>query len=57
MRDWAKTGQIDPRPEKVGRILMVEETAKRVPLALNLSANDAQGLSPRALGILARQAA
>lgn len=49
LRRWAKTGQIHPFPEKVGRHLMVDENAVRIPLReINVPSN----ISERALKIL-----
>ena len=47
LRQWAKLGEIQPPPERVGRVLMVEETAKRVPLEY-----DTAGMSDRAKKVL-----
>jgi len=33
LRSWAKTGQISPQPEKVGKTWMVDENAARIPFA------------------------
>lgn len=59
LRSWAKSGQISPAPEKVGKVWMVDENAIRKPAeTLAESGDDAQNtpdastLSPRALHIL-----
>jgi len=59
LRCWAKSGQISPAPEKVGKAWMVDENAIRKPMgALADSGEDAQNtsdvssMSPRALHIL-----
>ena len=51
LRYWAASGQIVPAPEKVGRALMVEDTAQRLPLA-SPPGEIGASLSPRARGIL-----
>jgi predicted site-specific integrase-resolvase len=53
LRIWAATGQIVPPPEKVGRTLMVDERAVRVPLSAPPTevANEGK-MSDRALAIL-----
>jgi predicted site-specific integrase-resolvase len=48
LRAWASTGQIVPPPEKVGRLLMVDENAVRVPLP---DVSEAGKMSDRALHI------
>lgn len=51
LRAWASSGQIVPPPEKVGRTIMVDEAAVRMPYHDNGAANDIT-MSPRALSIL-----
>lgn len=34
LRTWARTGQIVPAPELVGRSCMVDERAQRIPLPM-----------------------
>lgn len=46
---WAKTGQIHPSPERVGRHLMVDENAVRIPLCETVVVGK---ISSRALKIL-----
>lgn len=61
LRTWARTGQIIPAPEFVGRTLMVDEHAQRIPLPQPLGETDEPPsrsggnvvtLSPRAQEIL-----
>lgn len=40
LRTWARTGQIVPAPELVGRTLMVDERAQRIPLPQPLDDTD-----------------
>lgn len=49
LKAWARTGQIFPAPERVGRLIMVDEHAVRVPMT---DYQDVDNLSPRALTIL-----
>lgn len=51
LRVWAATGQILPVPEKVGRTLMVDERAMRVP-PMPTDFDNASSMSSRALSIL-----
>lgn len=53
LRAWASSGQIFPTPEKVGRTIMVDETAIRTPLPIiiNNATNDT-AMSSRARAIL-----
>jgi hypothetical protein len=51
LRMWVATGQILPVPEKVGRTLMVDERAVRVPVLPPACANESS-MSSRALSIL-----
>jgi hypothetical protein len=50
LRAWAASGQIHPAPELVGRNLMVDEFAQRIPLP-QLPA-DGTNMSTRAISIL-----
>lgn len=50
LRAWAASGQIQPEPEKVGRAIMVEQNAVRIPAPIGAEVDHT--MSPRARAIL-----
>ena len=51
LRAWAKAGSIRPAPLRIGRYLMVDDSAQYVPFSAPMPAN-ADSLSDRAAQIL-----